>query len=761
MRKIIFLIFSFNFLFPCDYFYIDKTNYNVKIVYRKFKRTSRVFYTGYGFPKSLEVSNYDNDCQPWVSGNGKRLFFVVEQFNGPPRPGYQGSWDIYFSEWDSVLQRWTEPVSAGTLVNTELDERRPTTTFDGDTMFFARAGDIYIAIWDGTEWIVLGKVPNPVSLPPPSIETNPALSFDGKRLYFDRYLPGENPDIYVALNRHNGFLFDTVIKLDSPVNTPGVETRAFESADGQRLYFSNFPGGSRPEGTYGNSDLYVAHWVNGHWDSVEVVGPPINSDLIACTVYETPDGSKMYIGSEAWEGSRGEEDIWVAEKYTSNNEKNTYLQSDWIKTGELQNAIYVYDLKEGAGGVIYAATACEDTAPYGMVFKTYDGGNTWVPTAPLPGAMVVYSIAIKGDTVYAGTYPNGDIFKSVNGGDSWVNITKIPGAKSIRKIILLSDGSLLAGVSACDTASKSKIFKMAVGDTVWHETIFIDESPDVPLKFIYETSNGVLFAGGWTKMPPKIWRSIDMGETWESVTLWNANLPLSSFDGFFEDMNGNLWVMGWIHRYILGNDTLGGGYVFKSTDGGNTWTPVTQIIRGDGVRAVRIYTMTQDIYGTIYVGFQPAYDSVVYATTDGGNTWFSTGGLSGTYEALCLLYASDGYIYAGTTPNGDVFKRIPINIDESHYQKVSLFIESSTLFLGLLTFKFTLYKTAFVKVTIYNLSGRKIRTLINGILQPGVYGVSLRDESAHNYAIQSGIYFMQINLNKRTYRNQKLIVFKK
>jgi len=82
----------------------------------------------------------------------------------------------------------------------------------------------------------------------------------------------------------------------------------------------------------------------------------------------------------------------------------------------------------------------------------------------------------------------------------------------------------------------------------------------------------------------------------------------------------------------------------------------------------RVFDMVEGNDGSYFIGFHPGPDSVVFRSTDGGLTWEKTGTLSGAYEALCLLRASDGTIYAGTTPNGDVFKYITIGIEEARSQ---------------------------------------------------------------------------------------------
>ncbi|MBI4722081.1 MAG: PD40 domain-containing protein, partial [Candidatus Stahlbacteria bacterium] len=482
----------------------------------------KIYYGGWGYPKSVEVCNYDPDCMPWVSGNGKRLFFVSTNVIGPARPGHMGDWDIYMSEWDSINQCWGKEVNAGPNINTSFAERRPSSTYNGDTLYFGRGG-IYMSTWDGTQWTPATQLPPPVN---PNAD-NPAISFDGQRLYFDSNRPGGygGSDIWVA--KWNGTAWDSVTNIGPPVNTSNVETRCFESADGQRLYFSNFGGRSRLEGSYGGTDIYVSSWTGSGWGTVSVVAAPINNDRTACTPYESPDGNELWIASESWEGSRGDEDLWVARKGNLFSPDTAQGYGNWIKTGELENAIYVYDLKEG-NGAIYAATACADTVPMGKVFKTINGGATWTATADLPGAMVVYSLIVCGDTIYAGTYPNGDVFKSVNGGSSWTNTANIPGITSSRALLRLQNGDILVG-TAPESLIYSRVYRTTDGGLSWTRTGLLREI-DPPFAFLYQATNGTIFAGGWS-MGPLIYKSGNNGVTWDTLKLLSTN-ERASVDGF-------------------------------------------------------------------------------------------------------------------------------------------------------------------------------------------------------------------------------------
>jgi hypothetical protein len=117
---------------------------------------------------------------------------------------------------------------------------------------------------------------------------------------------------------------------------------------------------------------------------------PVNTDS---TNDEHPaissDGKRLYFTSNRRSGYGGS-DIWVA--YSGSYQPRiTQGYAKWIKTGELEKALYVYDLKEGPNGIIYAATACADSGPKGKVFKTNNGGLTWTPCGDLPGSMTVYT----------------------------------------------------------------------------------------------------------------------------------------------------------------------------------------------------------------------------------------------------------------------------------------------------------------------------------------------------------------------------------
>ena len=722
----------------------------------------KILYQGWGYPRSLEVNTYDAECFPWISGNGQYLLFASINFNGPPRPGHIGNWDIYRSVWDSVNLCWDTAQNLGPNINTGLDERRPCCNATCDTLYFHRKGlntnfNIFRSTWNGFEWTPAESLGAPLNTP--ANEEHPALSADGLRLYFtsDRDSGGYGgKDIWVAF--WNGSSWDSVANIGAPVNTPNEETRPFESYDGLRLYFTNQHGDPRLEGSFGGAgDIYVSTWDGTGWGQVSLVAAPVNNDLLACSPYETPDGNEIYFGSEAWEGSVGDEDLWVAKKNTIFPPGVAYGYGNWQKTGELDNVVFVFDLEESSNGIIYAATACADTAPMGKVFRTINGGISWQPCADFPpGTMTAYSLLIDNDTIYVATYPNGDVFKSIDEGNSWVNTAELPGVTAVRGMAKLQNGDILIGTSPYDFQQHNRIFRSTNGGLSWTVTASL---PGInPCQAIYQTSSGTVFAGGWgIDSYITVQRSTDNGVTWNPVTVIPEEHCEWSVDAFIEASDNSLYATGWHPAQTVG---IGGGFVCRSTDDGVTWNACTKIMRADGVHNCRVYDAVEDNYGRLYVGMQPAYDSVVYTTIDNGSTWYSTGGLDGAYECLCLLRASDGTIYAGTTPNGDVFKYTPPGVKETGSGKVGLGNLSvyPNPCAGFASIRFSLLAACHVSLTIYDSNGRQIKDLVNGKRIAGEHRIGWDGRSTSGVIVPAGVYFCELTTGAQMQMHKMVVL---
>ena len=110
--------------------------------------------------------------------------------------------DLFRSHWDG--RRWSQPEAISSL-NTKASERSPALSRDGRYLYFSsdREGgvggyDLYVSRWDGTAWTGVEALPDTVNTK--ANELGPAISADGTQLYFssDRTAGGAE-DIFLSM----------------------------------------------------------------------------------------------------------------------------------------------------------------------------------------------------------------------------------------------------------------------------------------------------------------------------------------------------------------------------------------------------------------------------------------------------------------------------------------------------------------------------------------------------------------------------------
>ena len=254
------------------------------------------------------------------------------------------------------------------------------------------------------------------------------------------------------------------------------------------------------------------------------------------------------------------------------------------------------------GRVLAVAGALDDPlefyfgAAHGGVWKTTDAGMNWRNVSddffefPAVGALdVAFS---DPDVIYAGTgegvqrqfiSPGDGVYKSTDGGETWTNV----GLKETRHIARLR----------IDPGNPDIVYVAAMGD-------MFGPNPD---RGIYRTRDG--------------------GETWEHI-LYKGETT-GGVDLAIDSANPKVIIASMNHHVTYPWDEESGGPttgLFKSTDGGDSWTDIT---RNPG--------MPTGLVGKIGIAISPARSSRVYAfieadkgeggiyrSDDGGSTWQRT-----------------------------------------------------------------------------------------------------------------------------------------
>ena len=115
-----------------------------------------------------------------------------------------------------------------------------------------------------------------------------------------------------------------------------------------------------------------------------------------------------------------------------------------------------------------------------------------------------------------------------------------------------------------------------------------------------------------------VWRSLDGGLSWKCVT---DKLPTSTAGSIaVAPSDPNVVYMGSGEANIRNNVVAGNG-IYKSLDGGTSWT---QVWKQDGqIGTMAVHPHNPDIAFAAVMGkaFGPSGERGVYRTTDGGKTW--------------------------------------------------------------------------------------------------------------------------------------------
>ena len=186
-------------------------------------------------PKVASFSGSYSDLEPFLSDDGKRLYFAS---NRPLSVDSTSSkdYDLWVVERESPKAKWSPPINLGPPVNTEHNEFYPSISQNGNLFF-----------------------------------TSDGPDSKGK------------DDIYFSLRKDDAF--ETPISLGDSINSPGYEFNAFIAPDESYLIFTGY---NRPDGL-GSGDLYISFRESDNtWTRAANLGDKFNSKFMDyCPLVDT------------------------------------------------------------------------------------------------------------------------------------------------------------------------------------------------------------------------------------------------------------------------------------------------------------------------------------------------------------------------------------------------------------------------------------------------------------------------------------------
>ena len=272
----------------------------------------------------------------------------------------------------------------------------------------------------------------------------------------------------------------------------------------------------------------------------------------------------------------------------------------------------------------------------GGVFKTTDGGDSWTPMSDKYFGGTIGAVAVapsNPDVVYVGggefamrgNVSHGDgMWKTTDGGKTWTNIG-LNDTRQISKVRVHPSNPDLVYVAAQGHVwgpnAERGVFRSKDGGKSWSKILFRDDSTGAADLSMDPSNPNVLYAGFWQahRRPwmlvsggkgSGMFKSTDGGDTWTEITR-RPGLPAGLWG------NIGISVSGANPQRVYAIIEADEGGVFRSDDAGATWTRVN---------AERKLRQRAWYYTKIYA--DPKNPDVVYASNvqfqvsrDGGKTW--------------------------------------------------------------------------------------------------------------------------------------------
>jgi photosystem II stability/assembly factor-like uncharacterized protein len=326
----------------------------------------------------------------------------------------------------------------------------------------------------------------------------------------------------------------------------------------------------------------------------------------------------------------------------------------------------------------------KDTVYFGAyfsIYKSFNAGLNWT-TIGVPGGTFVYDLfVLNKDTIWysGGNISTGVLYRTTNAGVTWE--LQYSGASIVDKIYMYNAriGFMSAGGSFLKTTNSGVNWTIITGENDYTDIYFKDSLVGYKAKTeIKKTTNG--------------------GLNWQAQILPNVVGGLTTYKEIdkFSYINDTIYGVKGTVRYP---NLQVRGIVFKTLNGGNKWgyqIPDTSLFKNP------LYYFTKFIKSKL---------GWCYYTSQGIFT--NIGGDSTIYTGISNInnYISEKFILNQNYPN-------PFN--------------STTLI------SYYIQKEGWVKLKIFDITGKEMGTLVNEVQGVGGYGVPLSIE------LPSGVYFYKM-----------------
>lgn len=366
-------------------------------------------------------------------------------------------------------------------------------------------------------------------------------------------------------------------------------------------------------------------------------------------------------------------------------------QAQWVQMGTFYDCTAFI----ANGNIIFVTTKTTDPYQYtGGIRSSTNNGTNWTY---LGGVGPNRALAISGINLIVGCEPYG-ILLSTNNGLNW-NQAQL---NSIVYSLVSTGNKVYAGTYG------GGVFISTNNGNNWTQTTLNNKNV-----YSLAVSGNYVFAG--------------------TYDLWD------NYGVFLSSNNGTNWTQTALNDVdvyalaVVGNNVFAGtsySGIYRSTNNGSSWFQ-----SGLNNQSVMSFAVSGN---NIFAGS----DSGVYLTTNYGTSWINESQGFGSNRSVLALLIANNYIFAGAST---VWRRILSemigvnNISTEIPTAYSLSQNYPNPFNPTTSIKFNVAKLGYVKIVIYDVTGREVQTIVNESLKPGTYETSFDGSS-----LNSGVYFYKI-----------------
>ncbi len=419
------------------------------------------------------------------------------------------------------------------------------------------------------------------------------------------------------------------------------------------------------------------------------------------------------------------------------------------------SAIFVDELNE-----VYVGTFGDG------VIRSNDDGLSWQPVNHGLANSWVTAFAVNHDDVLiAGT--NGGLSFSENNGDTWQQLEQDLSSLFLSRMAISPNGAIFTG-SSCPGDNSQFMLRSLDNGYTWTE---MTQMRRCILSLVVAANEDILISTSF--FIDGIYRSQDNGDSWEQLhpelvaralaVTQDNHIFAGTRTGFFRsDDDGQTWnlvrtpiqdarapnllIDSEDHIFAELTD-YSSRSLYRSTDNGLTWKLLAFGI--DDVTGVwrarfQINTLYQDGESNLWAGTSEG----VYFSPDNGETWqLENLGLE-EIEVRSFGMNSKGTLFAGTS--GDGIFRISesvVSINSPDASKPGDFrLEQNypNPFNPETTIRYQIQEESHVNLSIINLLGEKIRTLVDQDQAAGLYNIKWDGKDDFSHQAASGVYFYRL-----------------